>query len=185
MARLSKQTAKSRQKNILRYVVSTDVERTANDLGVSTKQVRAFIRAKPETIQKNPNRYRKFLTTDVRETAKENDVRLVQKLSGKRLYEAQKNKQPSERLERALRYSRATRERYQTTEQGRTVYRPARATVIEVNREQILNNMSGLNQRRIQDLHASGQLSRGEARKLMRQLYKNSGVNPSRANDKV
>ena len=184
MARLSKRSAKSRQNAVLRYVASTDIERTARDMNVSTSQLNRFLRAKPETIQKSPDRYSRLLSSDVKSTAQEKDVRLVQRLSGERRKKALARREQSERLMRSVRYTEATRERYRTVSaSGKISYQPVPINRIEVQKEQILNNMADLNQRRILDLYFDGELDEDEARDLMRKLYKNSGLNRTKADE--
>ena len=182
MARLSKRTAKSRQNAVLRYVASTDIEKTARDMNVSTSQLNRFLRAKPETIQKSPGRYSRFLSVDVKETATEKDVRLVQRLSGERRKKALARRDSSERQMRTVRYTEAVRERYKTVSaSGEIHYEPVPINRIEVSREQILNNMSNLNQKMILDLYFDGEIDEDEARELIRKLYKNSGLSKAKA----
>ena len=182
MARLSKRTAKSRQNAVLRYVASTDIEKTARDMNVSTSQLNRFLRAKPETIQKSPGRYSRFLSVDVKETATEKDVRLVQRLSGERRKKALARRDSSERQMRTVRYTEAVRERYKTVSaSGEIHYEPVPINRIDVSREHILNNMSNLNQKMILDLYFDGEIDEDEARELIRKLYKNSGLSKAKA----
>jgi len=184
MARLSKQTAKSRQNAVLRYVASTDIERTAKDMNVSTSQLNRFLRASPETIQKSPGRYNRLLSADVKSTAQQKDVRLVQRLSGKRRESAMARRDKSERLMRTVRYTEAVRsKRRVVSSEGKVSYEPVPINRIEVQREQIINNMANLNQKMILDLYFDGEITEEEARELLRKLYKNSGLKAAKADE--
>lgn len=181
MARLNTRSVKSRQNSVLRYIASTDIDKTASDLNVSTKQLQRFVRAKPETIRKRPEQYNKLLSADAKQVARENDVKLVQRLSGKRLKKAYGTQNPSPRLNRSIRLAKATREKYAVQENGKTIYRPVSPTKIKTQREQILTNMAGYRQKNIIDLYNSGDISESEAKQLMRKLYRNSGLSQSQA----
>lgn len=179
MARLNARSVKSRQNRVLRYVASTDIDKSAQDLGVSTNQLTRFLRAKPQTVQKHPERYRKLLETDTQAVAKEKDVKLVQRLSGKRLNKAYAYQ--TERSNRAVKLAKATREKRKVVEEGRTFYRPVNETKAKASRQQILTNMSGYSAKSIIELYHEGSLTESEAKRLMRKLFANSGVSASQA----
>lgn len=181
MARLSTRSVKSRQNRVLRYVASTDSDKTAADLNVSQNTLNRFLRAKPETIKKNPDRYRKLLESNPEGTAKEKNVKLVQRLSGKRKKEAYARRGESERLQRAIRLSNVTQERYKTEVDGQTVYRPYKPTRVKASREQILNNMAGDSQASILDQVRKGIITRNEGRTKLRKLYRNSDLTNAQA----
>lgn len=182
MARLSKRTAKSRQNAVLRYVVSTDIEKTARHMNVSTSQLSRFLQAKPETIQNNPDRFNRLLSVDPKSVAQEKDVRLVQRLSGQRRKQVMDRERKTERQIRAVRYSEATRERRKVvSSSGQISYEPVPVNRIQVNRNQILNNMGHLNQKAILDLYFDGDIDEDEARELLRKLYKISGLSKAKA----
>jgi hypothetical protein len=165
----------------LRYVASTNIERTSRDFGVSPPKLRRYLKAKPETVARNPKTYDALLAADAKEVAREKDVKLVQRLSGQRLIRARERKTPTERQVRALRYSETARTRIRKVEEGVVTYRPVNPERVKITREQILNNMSGYNTKRIADMYAKGEISRGEAKTLMRKLYRNSGASAKRA----
>lgn len=181
MAKLNARGVKSRQNSILRYIASTDIDKTASDMNVSAASLQRFVRAKPETIRRNPDKYNRLLNADAKSVARENDVKLVQRLSGKRLKKAYGVNDPSPRLNRSIRLAKATRERYAVQEKGKTIYRPVSPTKVRAPREQILNNMAGWRRDSITDAYKNGDLTKDEAKNLMRKLYRNSGLNNSQA----
>lgn len=177
MKKLNAQSVKSRQNSVLRYVASTNIEKTARDMNVSTRQLKSFLRANPKTVNpKNP-----LLSADAKSVAKQEDVKLVPVLRGKRLTKAWNEIESSERTRKAVRLASATRERRVVVEDGKRTYRPLKPTRVQPAREQIINNMSGMNQKSIFNLYSSGDISEDEAKGLMRKLYKNSGLSNARA----
>lgn len=180
MARLSARSVRSKQNATLRYIASSDIERTARDYGVSTRTLRNFIKADPKSL--NQSTYNKFLAADAKGIAKNNDVRLVPRLSGERYREIRALERPTERQERSVRYTAATRERYKKVDKsGKVRYLPASQERIEQNRKQILAGMAGTNTKTIVALYQEGSITRGEARGMMRKLFANSGVSKGRA----
>lgn len=184
MARLSTRSAKSAQKSTIRYIASSNIERTARDFGVSEKTLRSFINAKPETLaQSRSKSYRKILATDTRQVAKENQVRLVPRLTRERYLQERENVSPSQRTVRSMRYTEATVERIRSVdkETGAVRYKPANPERVAQARNQIVNDMAVWNQRSIVEAYQNGVITKKEARTLMRKLYKNSGVSAARA----
>lgn len=182
--RLNARSVKSRQSAVLRYIVSTDIDKTASDLGVSTNQLQRFARSSPETVRKHPERYSRILSADTKQVARENDVKLVQRLSGKRLKSARKRiyePKPNPRLIKAVRLSEATRERRRIeSEEGKIIYAPVKRRA-EYSRNQIITNLGGMRRAEILDLYNSGEITESEAKTLMRKLYRNSGLSAARA----
>lgn len=181
MARLGARSVKSKQKATLRYIASTDIERTARDYGVSTRTLRNFVSADPKTL--NQTRYSRILSADAKSVAQENDVRLVPRLTGERYKSVRQLAKPSERQVRSLRYTAATRERIRHVDpEGKVTYRPAKASRVKTERDQILNQMSGMNTKTIMNGYHDGLYTKSEAKKMLRKLYANSGVSAARAN---
>lgn len=178
--RPTQRSVRSKQNAVLRYVVSTDVKRTSQDLGVSEDSLRRFLSAKPETVRNNPSKYGKILGVEPRETARNSDVKLVQRLSGKRLSKAYNRYGEDERLTRAIRLAQATRQRRKIVDDGKVRYVPLKSTEKgSIARKQILNNMSGQTSKSIIDQYQSGTLNEEEARSMLSQLWKNSGAKDS------
>lgn len=179
MARLSTRSAKSAQKSTIRYIASTDLERTARDFGVSENTLRRFVNAKPETIAQSRNKsYKKILSTDARSVAKENKVRLVPHLTREKTLLAKQKPAPTDREVRSIRYSEATISRIRKVdkETGKIHYRPANPERVKAARNQIVHDMAQWNTKSIVAAYQNGLLSRQEARQLMRDVYKNSGA---------
>lgn len=178
MARLNARSVKSRQNAILRYVVSTDVETAARDFNTTPNQIRSYLTASPKTLQ-NDRRYQKLLSADASTTAKKNDVRLVQRLSGKRLAAAYSRYDVDDRTARAIRYAQVTRIRRRIVENGKTKYVPLSTDKGTAARKQILANMSGESSKSIIDQYKKGVLTEDEAKDKLSKLWKNSGAKGS------
>lgn len=168
-------SVRSKQNAVLRYVVSTDVNRTAKDLGVSTQQLKNFLAAKPETVKKS-DKYGKILRSDPQTVAKKEDVKLVQRLSGKRLGKAYNRYGEDERLTRAIRYAQVTRQRRKVVSEGKVKYVPIDTDKGKIARKQILNNMSGESAKSIMDQYQKGIMTEDETKDKLNRLWKNSGV---------
>lgn len=181
MKKLNARSVKSRQNSVLRYVASTDIDRTARDLNVSTRQLKSFLRSNPQTVEVNQARYQKLLSADAKAVAKQQDVKLVPNVRGKRLSKAFGKRTTDERMAKAVRLANATRERYKSIEGNRIKYRPLKPTRVKAGREQIINNMAGLTQKSILNGYNEGLFSDDEARTLMRKLYRNSGLSNAQA----
>lgn len=180
MARLSARSVKSRQKQTLRYIASTDIERTARDYGVSTRQLRNFLTKDPKSVDQRT--YDKILATDAKQLAREKEVRLVPRLTTDKYNLALKETFPADRTVRSLRYTSVVRERIRKVDdEGKVHYKPVSVERQKTERAQILGNMSGMNTKRIVNMYQEGLITRGEAKQMMRKLYKNSGVSASRA----
>lgn len=184
MARLSTRSAKSAQKSTIRYIATTDIERTARDFGVSENTLRRFVNAKPEALAKSRNKsYRKILSTDVRAVAKSEKVRLVPRLTREKTLLAKQESAPSERTVRSIRYSESIMERIpkRDKETGKLHYRPANPERVKAARNQIIHDMTRWNTKSIVASYNNGMLTRREAINLMRDVYKNSGAPASAA----
>jgi hypothetical protein len=166
---------RSKQKGLLRYIVSTDIDTAASDFGVSTDQLKRFVNAKPETIKKRGG-FNKLQNVSPVEIAKAKQVKLVQRLSGKRLKKAYGNYYGNERLTKAVRLAQATREKRLTTDDGKLVYKPVANTKAKIARKQILNNLSGSTTASIMEQYEKGVLKENEARAMLNTLWKNSGA---------
>lgn len=172
----SAQSIRSKQNAVLRYVVSTDVDKTSRDLGVSTDQLKRFLNAKPETVKKNPQQYQKLLSSKPTETAKAKDITLVQRLSGKRLSAAYSRYGKSERTTRAIRYAQVTRQRRKVVENDVVKYMPIQTDKGRVARKQILANMGGESANAVMTQYHKGTITESEAKDILAKLWKNSGV---------
>lgn len=179
MARLSTRSAKSAQKSTIRYIASSDIERTARDYGVSEFTLRRFVSAKPEALAKSRDKnYRKILSTDARAVAKQNQVRLVPRLTREKLQSLSDEQRTQQRTARSVRYTEAITERIRTKNKdtGQIHYRPANQERVKNARKQIVSDMAQWNTKTITQAYKDGLLTKREARNLMREVYKNSGA---------
>ena len=176
-------SVRSKQNQVLRYVVSTDVDKTSKDLDVSTDSLKRFLNAKPETVKKNPSRFSKLLQSEPTKVAKEKNVKQVQKLTGKRLSAAFNRYQTSERTARSIRYSQATRRRRRVEEGGTVRFVVLDTTKGETARKQILENMGGTTAKQVMTQYHRGDITQNEAKRILRKLWANSGVKPEKAEE--
>lgn len=184
MARLSTRSAKSAQKSTIRYIASTDIERTARDFGVSEKALRRFVSAKPESLaQSRSKSYRKIMSTDVHAVAKSGKVRLVPRLTREQTLAAKSQERISPREVRSIHYSEAVIERIRKAdkETGKVHYRPASKERVKAARTQIVNDMAQWNSKSILAAYNDGLLTKREAKQLLRNLFKGSGAPASAA----
>lgn len=123
-------SVRSRQHRVIRYIYSTDLQTAARHYNVSTKQLERFISNDPKRmksrVQKDPA-YLRLYQTDPKELAREQDVRLVPRLSRKRYYALQKpGVTPTERQQLAINYRTVTRTRiYHKSATGKISYTQA------------------------------------------------------------
>jgi hypothetical protein len=171
--RPSTPSIRSRQKGILRYIVSTDIDTAARDFGVSTDAIKRFVGAGPKTVQKS-DRFNKLVDVDPVEIAKGKQIKLVQRLSGKRLAKAYGQYYGKPRLTKAVRLAQATREKRRIEVDGKIIYKPVAQTKSKVARKQILNNLAGMTSASIMDQFNQGTLKESEARAMLNTLWKNS-----------
>lgn len=179
MARLSTRSAKSAQKSTIRYIASSDIERTARDYGVSESTLRRFIAAKPESLAKSRDKnYRKILSTDARAVAKENQVRLVPRLTREKIQSLSDEQRRDQRNVRAIRYTESVTERVRKVDKktGKIRYRPANQERVQNARKQIVSGMAQWNTKTVVQAYKDGLLTEKEARTIMRNIYKNSGA---------
>jgi hypothetical protein len=184
MKRPTRQSVRSKQNAILRYIISTDVDTSSKDLGVPSKHLKAFVSVKPETVRKYPERYGKLLGTDTKSVASQHDRKLVQRLSGKRLYKAETRYQKEgadSRLVRAVRLARATRTHRKIVEEGQVRYVPvvksaqSREEVIDL----VMRDLASYNVSTIREQLDRGEITEEEAREIVeywRQLYKKADI---------
>lgn len=173
---------RSKQNQVLRYVVSTNVDKAAKDLGVSTKSLRKFVSASPETVKKNPINFGLLKSTPAT-VAKEKDVKLVQRLSGKRLRDAYPYFGKRERTTQAIRFAQVTRTRRRIIEDDVVKYVPVAETKGRIARKQILSNMGATSAKSVMWQYNEGTITETEARDLLIKLWKNSGVSASKAHE--
>jgi len=181
--RLSARGVKSKQNAVMRYVVSTDIDKTSRDLGVSTKTLKRYLSAKPETIKKNPDQYGKLLSSDPKSVAKQKDVKLVQRLSGKRLSSAYGRYYGNKRLTRSVRLAQITREKHLVVQAGKKRYVPVDGHKAKYARKQVLANMADTTSASIMEQYKQGDLSEREAKSLLTTLWKNSDMKVQAAMD--
>jgi hypothetical protein len=165
---------------------------TSSDLGLSTKTLKGFLNAAPETVQKHPERFGRALSINPRAVAKEKGQRLVPKLSGKRLRHAWQVRNTPEYVSskgrlvkvdvdwtnRSINYARVTRTYYAEIHDGKRVYVPIKSERREdiYGRRQIMSGLAGENTRSFVNKWKVGKLTRGEALRLITDLWKNSDV---------
>lgn len=179
MARLSTRSAKSAQKSTIRYIASSDIERTARDFGVSESTLRRFVNAKPEVLARSRDKgYRKILATDAKSVAKENRVRLVPRLTREKIQTLSDEQRREQRTARSIRYTESVTERIRKVDKdtGKIHYRPANPERAKIARKQIVSDMAQWNTKTVVQAYLDGVLTKNEARTIMRKLYKNSGA---------
>ena len=185
---------RSKQAAYLRYIASTDISTTSKELGLSTKSLRRFLSATPETVQKSPERFGKALSLKPAAVAKEKTTRLVPRLSGQRLKTAysrmntpvvvdtrgRKHKVDTDWTVRSIRYAQSTRTKYKVVSpEGYVSYVPIQTETDTHHRQeyakrQILDGLSNENTRSIARKYKSEVWSYDKAIELTRQLWANS-----------
>lgn len=190
MSKPNARSVRSKQTAILRYIASTDINTTSADLGLSTKTLRRFVSAKPETVRKHPERFTTAMAANPKQTAKDKGQKLVPYLSGERLKRAyrvqnspeyispkgRKIKVDTDWTKRSIRYAQVAHTRYQVmTPEGRK-YRE----IVPSNRKnlyaqrQILSGLQGENTHSLINKWRSGEWSYNDALSAVRQLWSNS-----------
>ena len=196
MRKPSAQSVRSKQAAIYRYIASTNIETTSADLGLSTKSIRRFLSASPDTIRKSPERFSHTLSLSPREIAKERKQRLVPRLTGKRAQQAfarmnspvivnrrgREQKVDTDWLKRSIRYTQATRQKRRViSPEGVISYVPIVTGDDthhrqEYARRQILSGLGNENTRSLIGKYNAGVMSYDQALANIRQLWKNSDV---------
>jgi hypothetical protein len=192
--KLNARGVRSKQAAYLRYIASTDISATANELGLSTKTLKHFLSAKPETVLKSPDRFTHVLSLKPAAAAKENKRRLVPRLSGQRLKTAFSHMNTPEVVDklgrtrkidtdwtvRSIRYTQATRTKYRVVSpEGMVSYVPVQTGLDTHHRQeyakrQIVNGLANENTRSIARKYHAGTWSYDKAIEMTRELWKNS-----------
>lgn len=134
--RPSAPSIRSKQHQVLRYIYSTDPKTVARDYNVSTEKLRQFAMGNPKRMKsrvlKDPV-FRRFYESDPREIAKQNDVKLIPRLTRKRYIELRRKSDLERREKLAIEYRTVTKTReYKVTPEGKVTYPPLNARQIQM-----------------------------------------------------
>jgi hypothetical protein len=196
MPKPSAQSIRSKQAAYFRYIASSNIESTSNDLGISTKTLRRFLSAKPETVRKSPEKFSKALSLKPTAIAKERERRLVPRLYGQRLKTAYARmntpeitdkrgrtyKVDTDWTKRSIRYAQATRSKYKgVSPEGVVSYVPVQSGKDthhrqEYARRQIVNGLANENTASLVRKYKAGTMSYDDSLSAIRRLWRNSDV---------
>ena len=169
--RPSASSTRARQRQVSRYVFSTDVSTTARHFGVSPEQVEKFISTNPKKLKGRLNRspaYKRMYSADPKNIAKQHKVKLVPKLTSQTVHKLEQRDVPvTERQRRAVDYFRATRVRsYRKSKEGKVTYRPiTQVSSAQAVRQAGYTGYSTINS--VQAGYRSGQLSAEDVHEIV------------------
>lgn len=178
MAKNPARGIRTRQNAVLRYSLSTSLEETAKDFGVTPKQLANFLRKKPDDLSKSKSKaYKRLLAADAKAVARDNDVKLVSKLYGERYARTLRN-QNTPRKVKSVQYTKATK-----TKRRLATGKYENIITAESQRQSVISSMTynpkGYSVRYIRQEMAAGRMSESEARSIVanwRKLYKSPKI---------